>query len=537
MYISKNTPDQVTLQLGDFAHPLGSKLDSKNRWVIMSDIIPWDALEGQYSKLFSPDTGPKALSFRIALGSLIVKEMLNLSDEATIEQITENPYIQYFLGFPNFQSYPPFTSPMLTLFRKRINISLIKHINESVIKEFRKNQVPEVADELDSSLSQLNSSSNDINQDEENEISAVTPQTTHHGKLLIDATCAPSDVRYPTDISLLNEARQKTEIIIDILWDARQDKNNELKPRTYREIARKEFISIIKKRKISKTLIRKGIRAQLEHLKRNLNHISTLKNHVNLNVLSKREYQNLLVISLLYSQQSEMYDKRVHSIANRIVSISQPHIRPIVRGKAASAVEFGAKISVSNVDGFMYLDRLEWESYHEGEDLILQAEAYKNRFGFWPKSIHADKAYGTQANRKWCKENGIKLSGPQLGRPKKITDENREELLEKKRQLREDERARIPIEGSFGVAKRRFGLGLIMAKLSQTSETMIALALLLVNLTKILRCIFLSLFSTRQYYNLGILWRHLIRVSTENTGNIMIFFEFNSLLRFRLMKF
>jgi hypothetical protein len=77
-------------------------------------------------------------------------------------------------------------------------------------------------------------------------------------------------------------------------------------------------------------------------------------------------------------------------VSDRIVSISQPHVRPIVRGKLSAPVEFGAKISVSVVQGFCFVDRLSWDNYNESGDLKGQIEKFKNRFGHYPSSVHAD---------------------------------------------------------------------------------------------------------------------------------------------------
>ena len=71
-------------------------------------------------------------------------------------------------------------------------------------------------------------------------------------------------------------------------------------------------------------------------------------------------------------------------------------MRPIVRGKAGTPVELGAKISVSVVDGFTYVDRISWDVYHESQDLIGQVESYRQRFGCYPISVHADKIYRTR---------------------------------------------------------------------------------------------------------------------------------------------
>jgi len=469
MYQNPVDSQQTELPFENFTTPFGQKLNANNKWVKLSEQIPWASFEAQYANLFSTGKGAPAIPFRTALGALIVKEKLGLSDRDTVEEITENPYIQYFIGLPKFQLDAPFDASMMTHFRKRIDLALIKNLSEEIVGSVQSETIEDIPPKQEA--------------------------PNHQGKLLLDATCTPSDIRYPTDLSLLNEAREKTEKIIDVLWNGFASEDGELKPRTYRRRARKDFLLVSKMKKCSASKIRKSIRKQLEYIKRNLATIKDLKARVSLTELSKRDYRNLLVVSELYRQQREMYRHHTRSTANRIVSISQPHVRPIIRGKAASPVEFGAKISVADVDGFVYLDRLEWEAYHEGADLILQAEAYRSRFGFWPESIHADKAYTNRTNRTWCKERGIRLSGPKLGRPPKETEENKAELREQRKQDRQDEVDRIEIEGKFGIAKRRYGLGRIMAKLKGTSETMIGLTMLVMNLDKILRDLFVLIWN------------------------------------------
>jgi IS5 family transposase len=183
-----------------------------------------------------------------------------------------------------------------------------------------------------------------------------------------------------------------------------------------------------------------------------------------------------------------MYENRTHSVADRVVSISQPHVRPIVRGKAGKKVEFGAKISISHVrGGYVSLHRLSWDAYNESSDLVSQVEAYREHFGCYPASVHADMIYRTRANRAYCKELDIRLSGPALGRPRKITAGNAAELKAQKKLARQDELDRIPVEGKFGNAKGKGTLGLIMAKLAHTSESVINIGLIMLNLDTWLR--------------------------------------------------
>ncbi|SPD72375.1 transposase [uncultured Desulfobacterium sp.] len=210
--------------------------------------------------------------------------------------------------------------------------------------------------------------------------------------------------------------------------------------------------------------------------------------------LNRRQYKTLLVITELHRQQQWMYDHKTHRIDDRIVSINKPHVRPIKRGKAGADVDFGAKVSASVVDGFVFVDRLSWDNFNESTDLIDQIEAYKNRFGFYPESVYADKIYRTRKNLQYCKKHGIRLSGPKLGRSPNKTEKNKIKLSMDNKLAYQDEIDRIAIERKFGLCKRRYSLGRIMTKLDCTSKTAIVLSFLVMNLEKWLKAIFLSFF-------------------------------------------
>ena len=156
-------------------------------------------------------------------------------------------------------------------------------------------------------------------------------EVTHKGRVLFDATACPQDIAYPTDLDLLSKARKESERIIDLLYQKELDQH---KPRTYRKIARKEYLKTAQKKKKSKKEIRKAVGKQLNYLKRNLGSIDTLLDSYKAIPLKAKDYKTYLVIQTLYQQQKEMYDERKHSVDDRIVSIRQPHVRPIVRGKS-----------------------------------------------------------------------------------------------------------------------------------------------------------------------------------------------------------
>ena len=291
---------------------------------------------------------------------------------------------------------------------------------------------------------------------------------------MLDATCTPADIKYPTDIGILNEAREKTEKIIDKLYKEIKEKKKE-KPRTYREEGRKDYLTVAKKRRPSKKEKRKGIKRNLLYVKKMLDEGAKLEK------LTKKEKEMIITIEKVYEQQLEMYENKTNTVENRIVSVTQPHIRPIVRGKAGKAVEFGAKISASNVNGYVYLTKLSWDNHNESGDLKEQIEEYKRERGCYPESVHVDKIYRTKENRAYCKERVIRISGPPLGRsPNEVSKEKKKEAVS-------DERVRNAIEGKFGQGKRRFSLGLVMAKLPETSETVIAMNFLVMNLSTLLQ--------------------------------------------------
>lgn len=481
----RHTEKQLTFV--DFQLPFGGKLLSSNRWVRLSQMIPWHEFEDQYCRnLSNSGQGPPAFSVRMALSALIIKERLGVTDEECVEQIRENPYLQYFCGLKAFTTEPPFHPTILVHFRKRFPADVLSTINEVMVARA--------------------AVSNKKDDDDRND--AATSGDSNKGKLVIDATCVPADITYPTDLKLLNTAREKSEEIIDVLHSSRG--SGYKKPRTYRRKGRKTYLAVAKSRHVSIRKLRKALRSQLGYLRRNLGSIDKLSHSTSLGILNRKQYRDLLVISELYQQQQWMYDHRSHKINDRIVSISQPHVRPIKRGKAGSDTEFGAKLSVSLVDGYAFVDRTSWDNFNECLDLKDQVEAYRKRFGVYPESVHADRIYRTRDNLRYCKKHQIRLSGPRLGRPPKTTPENAMRLQAEALQARQDELDRIPIEGKFGQGKRRFGIGRLLTKLASTSETAIVLCFLVMNLEKWLAAIFLCLFfkerkSTFKPYSTGLL--------------------------------
>lgn len=306
--------------------------------------------------------------------------------------------------------------------------------------------------------------------------------------------------------------------MIDILYKSIKEKLDQ-KPRTYRKLARKDYLKFALNKRPSQKLRRKSQKKQLQYIQRNLRVIEQLiEKGAKLSSLSPKQYRRFLVGNEIVRQQQQMWDSCTQRIEDRIVSLSQPHIRPIVRGKAGANTEFGAKLSASCFEGFVLLERLSWDNYNESLDLKSHIESYKELTGCYPESVHVDRIYRNRENLAWCKERGIRISGPTLGRPRKNLSK------EIKKQAQDDQRIRNEIEGKFGIGKRRFSLNRVMAKLDKTSQTTIAITFLVMNLSHLLRQVnspFLCQISPTRYF-----WptrlAQVISVGSKNYLNLSI---------------
>jgi len=416
--IKYTSSKQVSIE--DFIQPFGGTLSKESRWVKLAYLLPWDDLVSVYIKSMSRKMGRKAVDPRVAVGTLIVKHILRATDEDTIEFIKENPYLQYFLGYTEYRYEQPFASSLFVSIRRRLGEQAFEELTEHLMTQVHKIEQKIAANDDDFT------SPGSTTQASKGKQPDVDTKPDNKGHLIVDASVAPADIKYPTDLDLLNDAREKSEQLIDLLYVPEKGK---IKPRSYRQNARKDYLSVTKQRKKRKKIIRKAVRSQLNYLGRNLRTIENLLEEKESKAFPlAHKYQKIYwVIQELYRQQKQMYDDKTHKISGRIVSISQPHIRPIVRGKSGKEVEFGAKISVSVVEGYSYLDKVSWDAYNESKDLIPQIKSFNERFGHYPEWVSADKIYGNRENRAFMKQHGIKYTGATLGRrPKALTQERRE---------------------------------------------------------------------------------------------------------------
>ena len=278
-----------------------------------------------------------------------------------------------------------------------------------------------------------------------------------------EATCYESEMRYPTDAKLLWEGVEKSYATMCEL----SSRLGIHSPRTKFLDVQKANLTYRKQRKHSRSQTRKITRRLLDLLGKILKEIREIeRGHENAeNLLTVREKSDLEIITRMYRQQKNHFrnnDSR-ESIPNRIVSLSKPHLRPIVRGKEVKSVEFGAKVNNILVDGISFIEKLSFNAFNEGTRLMHCLKMHKRLFGVEAKKVGGDTSYAGTENRDNCKANGIQTSFVKRGRP--FGEKKKEKDLVRKELARVRATA---MEGSFGTQKEHYGFRRVKARTKRT---------------------------------------------------------------------
>ena len=276
-----------------------------------------------------------------------------------------------------------------------------------------------------------------------------------------DATCYESEMRYPTDQKLLWECCEKAYSMMCEL-----SRRLEIhRPRTKYLDVEKANLTYMKQRKHNKSQQRKLTRRLIKLLAKILEEIrKMMREHDDEDQLTLREKSTLDIITKVYRQQKNHFNSNDprESIPDRIVSISKPYVRPIVRGKEVKNVEFGAKCNNILIDGISFIEKLSFNAFNEGTRLEHCIKMHKRLFKVDAKKIGGDTGYAGTANRNLCKELGIQTSFVKRGRP--TTEKNDKDYVRQ-------ELARVratAMEGSFGTQKEHYDMRRIKARKKKT---------------------------------------------------------------------
>ena len=473
-------PKYKQLDLGLLRSSLDD-LDKTNRWVALGDLLPWTELEKEYnSRLDNRKKGAGNKPARMILGAMIIKHKLNLSDVETIETIRENPYMQYFCGLHEFTDKPIFDPSLFVTIRKRISGKGLNKMTVSLLNK-QKRLLEEKRKREEEEAKKDDEEPPTPESEDPNAASFTDSQGREHkGVLKIDATCADAEMRYPIDVDIIHDGcRKVTDYIIKVceMFELH-------KPRTNYKHARQVYLLLIKKAKKKGKMVRDTIALMLNYLRKDIRILMNLlaKNKMYYESLFLYEKRTLTAIFRMYHQQEEMFRTKTHTCADRILSIFQPHVRAIVRGKAKARSEFGAKIGASIVEGYTFIDHHSWDAYNESQDLLLQIQLFKERFGYLPATILADKIYLNRSNRDILENLEIQSYCKPLGRPPKAPPS--EDL---KSRMAKAIGERNEIECSFGTGKRIYRANDIRAKLPDTARCWTGMCYFVKNVMKFLR--------------------------------------------------
>ena len=438
MYKPKDRKTQV---LFPELFPFGGKLDEHNRWLRIEKLIPWEELEIEYQRAFSPDFGRPAKDAQLVIGLLLLKHMTGLSDRDLIAEVLENPYMQAFCGFRSMATEETLQASTLSKIRTKLGLGFFRELERKTYEVL------------------------------------IDRRIIRAKGMLVDATVFPEAIKYPNDVGLLNDVREWLVKQIRRIGTVLGRKN----VRTYKRKARQEYLRFSKKKAKTKKAIQRAKKAMLQYVRRNLGQLRELLRAAR----NKRKkhlrplWERLHVAEEIFRQQWEMYKRKTCRIANRIVSLHRPYVRPIKTGKQAHDTEFGAKGALVQVDGFLFLDHFRHEAFNEAELAVHHVGAYEERFGRLPAYFVADHKYGSQKNRDDLDSLKIRTSFKPLGRASREKQANP--------WFKAKQRERNRIEGAFGNGKEHYGLDRVRYAGEEGSEMWVRASILAMNLKTALK--------------------------------------------------
>ena len=399
--------------------------------------IPFHKYEQAIPYTF-PKRGRKSwFDIRGGIGLMVLKSYYNCSDEKLIDQLNQNKMMQFFCG---------------------INLKVGQQIKDSdVVSRWRIR------------LGKYLKSTEILNKLQLANASHWKGQMKQTNTNLADATCYESYVRYPTDVKLLWESVEylykQMKVISKYVGLA--------KPRSKFKEQQRKYLFYQKSRRKTYKQTRKMIKSLLYLLNKYLQLlpglIGELKRQetvrLDLCKLKTNFFSRLSTIKKVYTQQQIHFDYPKTKIKDRIVSLSKPYLRPIVRGKETKRVEFGMKVHEMQIDGINFIEHWSFSAFHEG--IRLKKTLWKHQFLFKQKVnlFGGDQLYANNVNRRYCSKLKIQTCFKQKGKPR-----NDKAIKKQKKQIRQligKERA-TRMEGSFGNKKNHYSLGKIKAKLFET---------------------------------------------------------------------
>lgn len=381
--------------------------------------IHWPTLLEQLQDFYSPDQGRPSIPLRAQAGTLMLKHLKHLPDRDAVRYVEENLYAQRFCGLTPAQAVGymhPATG--LTNFRAKIGPEGMAWLQEVLT------------------------------------CAAEGKSLKRGDKFILDTTCVPLDLHYPTDIRLLEQCRRG---ILRLFQQAKR-LGMEVAYRTYRRTAQRVFVRFAKLAKSTAATRRRVHKQMWQFVRRNCKQLGDLRQRATrglgprcptepairkfLQTLKATERRTQVIL-----HQQRLVRQGLRSIPQRIVSFHKDHVRPIVRGKFPLSTEFGPKVLVALVRGCLHVVEAFRDNRADASLLTPALRWFKTRFRRFPKALLGDRGFYARWRARWLQARGI-TSGLQA-RGKSQTASSPAQ----RRHIRQ----RLPIEALISLAKRKFG--------------------------------------------------------------------------------
>ncbi|MCM8797783.1 MAG: IS5 family transposase [Candidatus Omnitrophica bacterium] len=438
MYTRESNEHQYSFTHDWFVVP---DLDENHELIKIAKAIDWTSLSDKLAQFYCPGNGRPTKPARAKVGLLILKHLYHFPDADLVDMLKRDIYAQYLCDI-SLKEAKDFINPStLSKFRKQIGLEGVKLIEQEVLRSLERVKL------------------------------------LKGRKLICDTTVIPSNIAYPTDISLLEKIRQRTVRYLD---EARQFGGRHF--RTYKRIAKKAYIQYQKIRHHTIQSRRRTQKKLLQFSRRNVSQLKEVVKEISQAAgtfleNSKEKFLKetkafLDTVSSIITQQEDIY--KGLEVKERIVSIHKPHIRPMVRGKYPVEVEFGPKVLLSQKNGFLFLDDLQFNNISDVYLLDTALQRYAERFGNLPTQLTADRGFWSSENYTLAQEYGVSKIA--------IENKGKSSYLKGKPFARRLRRLRCQIEASISLAKRKFGLDRIRYSIEQGEEIWVRLSLIAMNL-------------------------------------------------------
>ena len=414
MYTPEKSEKQFSFSEGWFMPP---DLDQEHFLIKLSRTLPWDELSQKLAKYYCPDNGRPTKPSRVKIGLLIIKHLYQFSDDEALDMLKRDVYVQYLcdISFPHAKNF--MNASTLCRFRQDIGDEGMKAIEDTVLNILGKSLKRRVR------------------------------------TLITDTTVVPSNIAYPTDVTLLEKTRRQAVKLLD------QAKTLGAGPvRTYKRIARKVFVMYQKIRKHTVKNRRRTQKKLRQFAARNIQQLHDVMTKIKTAAAQSKDktcqkFINatetfLPTANKIIEQQKKVYCEQ--KVKDRIVSLHRPEIRPIVRGKFPLNTEFGPKILVNAHGDLLTLEHLTYDNTADSHLFKTAIEGYRQKYGRAPTEVAADRGFWSKDNRHFAENIGVKNIA--------IENKGKSSYLKGKPFRERLRRRRCGIEARISLAKRKYGL-------------------------------------------------------------------------------